>query len=154
MWLEIGASELRILNGKYEHIATHVRKYEREIQPTIDFDNYIEALCRKPRAFLNSPYFPTLPETVQKHLNNCTYAELKKMLLSIVPIIRDGKIGDAAAVLELVTIRNTDEFTAAYRALTEDARPQPSVTTQLTPPQQPYLPKLDPYSALIGGDPA
>ena len=149
MWLEIGASELRILNGKYEHIATHVRKYGRETEPVIDFENYIGALSRKPRAFLNSPYFPTLPETVQKYLKNCAYPELKKMLLTLVPIIREGKIGDAAAVLELLEIRNTDEFITAYRALTEDTRPLPTVTTPLTPQQQPYLPKLAPYSELL-----
>jgi transposase len=60
MWLEIGAYELRVLNEKYECIATHERKYGREELPSIDFDNYIGELSRKPRAFLSSPYFPTL----------------------------------------------------------------------------------------------
>jgi transposase len=152
MWLEIGAYELRILNGKYEHIVTHERKYGRESQPTIDFENYIGELSRKPRAFLSSPYFPTLPEAVQKYLGACTYAELKKMLLTLVPIIKAGKIEDAAAVLELTPIRDTEEFKVAYRALTEDTTPLPSVTTHLTPEQPPYLPKLDPYSALMGGE--
>ena len=73
------------------------------------------------------------------------------MLLTLVPIIREGRIGDAAAVLELSEIRNTDDFTTAYRALTEDPRALPEVITPLTPTQQPYLPKLTPYSALIGG---
>jgi len=152
MWLEIGAYELRVLNGKYEHIATHERKYGKQVQPSIDFENYIGELSRKPRAFLSSPYFPTLPETVQKYLKNCTYAELKKMLLTLVPIIKDGRIGDAAAVLELTPIRDTEEFKVAYRALTEDTTPPPLVTTHLTPEQPPYLPKLDGYSALMGGD--
>jgi len=152
MWLEIGAYELRVLNGRYEHIVTHERKYRRESSPTIDFENYIGELSRKPRAFLSSPYFPTLPEAVQKYLKNCTYAELKKMLLTLVPIIKDGKIGDAAAVLELTAIRDTEEFKVAYRALTEDTRPLDCVTTSQTPYQKPYLPKLDPYSALMGGD--
>jgi transposase len=149
MWLEIGTTELRALNGKYELVAVHTRKYGHKMEPTIDFENYIGALSRKPRAFLNSPYFPTLPNSVQEHLKSCQYAELKKMLLTLVPIIRDGKIGDAAAVLELSAIRTTDDFAAAYRALTEDPRVLPSVTTPLTPIQQPYLPKLDPYSALL-----
>jgi transposase len=152
MWLEIGAYELRILNGKYEHIATHERKYGRASQPVIDFENYIGELSRKPRAFLSSPYFAILPEAVQKHLNNCTYAELKKMLVTLVPIIKDGKIGDAAAVLELTAIKDTEEFKVAFRALTEDKRPIESVTTALTPEQSPYVPKLDPYSVLMGGD--
>ena len=151
MWLEIGVSELRVLNKKYELIAVHARKYERETEPLIDFENYIDTLCKKPRAFLSSPYFGTLPEAVQEHLKKCAYGDLKKMLLTLVPIIRDGKIGDAAAVLELTEIRNTDDFDAAYRALTEDSRPQPSVTTPSTPRQQPYSPKLDAYSALLGG---
>ena len=52
MWLEIGAYELRILNGRYEHIVTHERKYGRESSPMIDFENYIGELSRKPRAFI------------------------------------------------------------------------------------------------------
>jgi hypothetical protein len=152
MWLEVGVSELRVLNEKYEQVAAHKRIYERDIKPVIDFENYIGALSRKPRAFLNSPYFLTLPPAVQTHLQSCQYAELKKMLLELVPIIRAGKIGDAAAVLELATIRNTEDFALAYRALTEDTRPLPSVVTPSTPIQTPYLPKLDAYSALLGGE--
>ena len=149
MWLEIGTSEIRILNKKFELVATHDRRYGKQTEPIIDFENYIGALSRKPRAFLNSPYFLTLPEVIQTHLKACKYADLKKMLLALVPIIRGGKIGDAAAVLELVEIKNTDDFEMAYRALTEDTRPLPTVTTPLTPIQTPYLPKLDAYSALI-----
>ena len=128
---------------------THERRHGKGAEPTIDFDNYLGALSRKPRAFLNSPYFLTLPETVQMHLKACGYADLKKMLLKLVPIIRDGRINDAAAVLELSEIRTADDFETAYRALTEDSRPLPTVTTPSTPIQQPYLPKLDRYSALI-----
>lgn len=151
MWLEVGASELRVLNEKYEQVASHKRKHGYNIQPTIDFENYVGTLSRKPRAFLNSPYFLTLPESVQKYLKNCGYSELKKMLITLVPIIREGKIGDASAVLELSEVRCTDDFTIAYRALTEDSHPLPSVTTALTPNQTPYLPKLEMYSVLIGG---
>ena len=149
MWLEVGTSELRVLNAKYEQVAIHTRKYGHEMEPTINFENYIGTLSRKPRAFLNSPYFLTMPESIQSHLKSCQYAELKKILLVLVPIIREGKIGDAAAVLELSTIRSADDFATAYRALTEDTRALPSVTTSLTPVQQPYLPKLEPYSALL-----
>jgi hypothetical protein len=151
VWLEIGAREIRVLNSKYELIATHERKYGRSFEPTIDFENYVGALSRKPRAFLNSPYFLTLPTTLQTHLKALPYADLKKMLLTLVPIIREGRIGDAAAVLELSKIRTTDDFVIAYRALTEDPSALPSVTTPLTPAQPPYLPKLDPYSVLQGG---
>jgi len=149
MWFEIGTSELRILNEKYEQVAVHERKYGHHIEPTIDFENYVGTLSRKPRAFLSSPYFLTLPEVVQNYLRSCQYADLKKTLLMLVPIIREGKIGDAASVLELSTIRGADDFAAAYRALTEDPRALPSVTTPMTPTQQPYLPRLDPYSALL-----
>lgn len=151
VWLEIGTSEIRILNEKYEQIAVHKRKYAPEVTPLIDFENYVGTLARKPRAFLNSPYFSTLPVVVQEHLKRCTYAELKKMLLTLVPIIREGKIGDAAAVLELATIRTTDDFITAYKALTEDPRQIEMVTTESTPTQQPYLPKLEAYSALMKG---
>jgi hypothetical protein len=151
MWLEIGTTELRVLNEKYEQVAVHKRKYGHQTEPAIDFDNYIGALSRKPRAFLNSPYFLTLPNAVQNHLKSCGYKDLKQMLLTLVPIIRNGKIGDAAAVLDLNTIRTADDFAIAYRALTEDMSALPSVTTPLTPLQQPYLPKLEQYSALLGG---
>jgi transposase len=152
LWLEIGVSELRVLNGKYELVAAHERRYARESEPVINFDNYIGTLARRPRAFLNSPYFPTLPEPVQACLKSCTYPELKKMLLLFVPIIRAGRIGDAAAVLELASIRNSDDFETAFRALTEDTAALPSVTTPNTPQQTPYVPKLDGYNALLGGD--
>jgi hypothetical protein len=151
VWLEIGASEIRVLNSKYELVVTHKRKYGRAFEPTIDFENYIGALSRKPRAFLHSPYFLTLPETLQTHLKALPYADLKKMLLTLVPVIRAGRIGDAAAVLELSEIRAADDFVAAYRALTEDPSAPPSVTTPYTPAQRPYLPKLAPYSVLQGG---
>jgi hypothetical protein len=82
-------------------------------------------------------------------LKGCPYQELKKMLVTLVPIIREGRIGDAAAVLELSIIRTTDDFAAAYRALTEDPRALHSVITPSTPVQTPYLPKLDQYSALM-----
>lgn len=149
MWLEVGTSELRILNQKYEQVASHIRKQKHEIEPIINFDNYIGALSRKPRAFLKSPYFVTLPKVVQEHLLKCQYGDLKQMLFTLVPIIKDGKIGDAAAVLELSTIRNTDDFIMAFRALTEDPTTLPSVTTPLTPVQTPYLPKLEQYSMLL-----
>lgn len=156
MWLEVGNSEIRVLNKNYEQVAIHKRKYKHEMEPVINFENYIGTLSRKPRAFLNSPYFLTMPAPVKDYLKNCPYGELKKMLLILVPIIRDGRIGDVAAVLELSTIRNADDFATAYRALTEDPRELPSVTTPFTPHQQPYFPKLDPYSALLktpaGGD--
>jgi transposase len=152
VWLEIGTREIRVLNENYEILSTHKRKYGHSFEPTIDFENYIGSLCRKPRAFLSSPFFPTLPEVVQKHLRACHYAELKNMLLTLAPIIRDGRIDDAAAVLQCSNIRNSDDFIAAYRALTEDPYTPESVTTIATPIQQPYLPKLNQYSALIGGD--
>ena len=150
VWLEIGTSEIRVLNENYEQLAVHKRRYTAEATPLIDFENYVGTLARKPRAFLSSPYFPTLPASVQEHLKKITYAELKKMLVTLVPIIREGRIGDAAAVLELTEIRSTDDFTAAYKALTEDPRQPETVITASTPAQQPYLPKLTPYSALMG----
>jgi hypothetical protein len=54
--------------------------------------------------------------------------------------------------LELQAIRTTDDFTAAYRALTEDPRALPSVVTPYTPVHKPYLPKLDQYAALQRSD--
>jgi len=151
VWLEIGTTEIRVLNESYEQIAVHKRKYTKETMPQIDFENYVSTLARKPRAFLNSPYFVTLPAPVQEHLKSRKYPELKKMLLTLVPIIREGRIGDASAVIELASIRTTDDFIAAYKALTEYPKQVESVTTALTPAQQPYLPKLDPYSALLKG---
>jgi len=151
LWLEVGTSELRILNEKYELIVVHKRRYSNGFDPVINFDNYVGSLCRKPRAFLSSPYFLTLPESVQKYLKCCEYKELQKMLLVLLPIIKDGKIDDAAAVLQLSGIRSTDDFSVAYRALTEDPSSPKTVTTPSIPIQQPYLPKLNQYNALIGG---
>jgi hypothetical protein len=138
VWLEISTSEIRILNSNYEQIATHKRRHSKEVMPQIDFENYVSALVKKPRAFLSSPYFPTLPKPVQKHLQGLKYPELKKTLLALAPIIKSGRIGDASAVLELATIKTTDDFIIAYKALTEDPRQPEQVTTAMTPPQQPY----------------
>jgi len=151
MWLEIGASEIRILNEKYEWVSTHTRKHNRQSEPEFKFEPYIPALIRKPRAFLKSPFFKTMPEIIQKHLQNLAYQDLRKTLLILEPIIQNDKLGDAAAVLELSEIRSPDDFAAAYRALTEDPRELPEVITATTPQQQPYLPKLAPYGALMGG---
>ncbi|GHU37349.1 hypothetical protein FACS1894105_09320 [Clostridia bacterium] len=67
---------------------------------------------------------------------------MKKILLTLIPIIREGKIDDAAAV-------SADDFTIAYRTLTENTSTSESVITPTTPIQLPYLPKLDPYTALL-----
>jgi transposase len=154
MWVEVGVNEIRVLNSKYDEVVRHKRKYKQSAQPEIDFENYIGALSRKPRAFLSSPYFQTLPTAIQEHLKSCSYPELKKMLVNLVPIIREDKIGDASAVFELAAIRTADDFMTAYKALTEDPRQPESVTTALTPPQTPYLPRLEEYAALMGGESA
>ncbi|GHU35374.1 hypothetical protein FACS1894105_03960 [Clostridia bacterium] len=60
-----------------------------------------------------------------------------------------GKIGNAATVLELSEIRSADDFVIAYRALTENTRATEFGTTPTTLMQLPYLPKLDPYIALL-----
>ena len=70
-------------------------------------------------------------KVVQEHLKSCQYADLKRMFVTLVPIIREDRIGDAAAVLELSTIRTTDDFAAAYRALTEDPRALPRVWSSI-----------------------
>jgi hypothetical protein len=151
MWLEIGTTALRVLNEKYEQIATHRRLSERRSEPCFDYENYISALSHKPRAFMNSPYFLTLPEPVQTFLNACDYAKQKQMIKALAPIIHDGKIDEAAAVLELADIRGSEDFLTAYRALSEAPRTPPPVTTPSTPPQPPYIPNLSAYSALTGG---
>jgi transposase len=136
VWLEISTTEIRVLNESYRQIAAHKRKHTKEMMPQIDFENYVSTLARKPRAFLSSPYFTTLPKSIQEHLKSSKYKELKKMLLTLVPIIREGRIGDASAVIELTEIRNTDDFITAYKALTEEPSRAESVTTAQTPPQE------------------
>ena len=148
VWLEVGANEIRILNEKYEYVVTHTRRHDKKRTPEIRFENYIPTLVKKPRAFMQSPFFQTLPETLKAHLQRLAYNDLKKTLLALMPILQDGKAGDAAAVLELSEIRNADDFLLAYRALTEDPTLPAEVTTPLTPKQTQYQPKLAPYSAL------
>lgn len=41
MWLEIGTSELKVLNEKYEQVVSHQCKYAHQTQPEINFENYI-----------------------------------------------------------------------------------------------------------------
>ncbi|GHV13284.1 hypothetical protein FACS1894219_07880 [Clostridia bacterium] len=130
-------------------MVVHQRRFGKNFEPAIDFENYIGTFSRKPRAFLNLPYFPTLPALVHKYLKSCVYTDLKKILLILVPIIREGKISDVVAVLELSEIRSTDDFAIAYRALTENTLATESVTTPTTHMQLPNSPKLDPYTALL-----
>ncbi|GHV12148.1 hypothetical protein FACS1894219_04530 [Clostridia bacterium] len=111
-------------------MVVHQRRFGKNFEPVIDFGNYIVTLSRKSRTLLNSPYFPTLPEPVQKYLKSCVYADLKKILLTLVSIIREGIIGDAAAV-------SADDFAIAYRVLTENTNNSESVTTPTTPMKMP-----------------
>jgi hypothetical protein len=129
MWLEVGTDSLRVLNGRYEEVANHVRRHQQEKTPTIDYASYLPSLIRKPRAFLNSPYFLTIPQVLQDYLQNCSYADLKKMLVEPLPIMQAGRLGDAAAVIELSSIRSADDFSAAFRALTEEPGGLPEVIT-------------------------
>jgi transposase len=150
MWLEAGTSELRVLNEKYELVAVHKRLTQRAVEPIIDFSNYISALGHKPRAFMRSPYFLQLPETIQGFLKACDYAKLKRMLKELVPIIKAGKIEDAAAVLELAEITDSEDFMTAYRALSEPPGDPPKVTTTSVPEQSEYKPDFKAYAPLNG----
>ena len=150
MWLEVGATELRVLNEKYEQVAAHERMTERATEPIINYENYFSALSHKPRAFMNSPYFLQLPEIIQSFLTASDYANQKRMIRALAPIIEDGKIDDAAAVLELAEIHDAEEFMTAYRALSEDPRTPPKVTTSSTPEQSEYTPDFNLYAALNG----
>ncbi|GHV12538.1 hypothetical protein FACS1894219_05660 [Clostridia bacterium] len=84
-------------------------------------------------AFGDSPYFLTLSEPVKKYFKSCAYADLKKIFLILVPIIREGKISDAAAVLEFSEIRSADDFAITYRVFNENTRDFESVITPTTP---------------------
>ena len=149
IWLEIGASELRVLNSKFEQVVIHKRKYEKDILPSIDFEKYISALSHKPRAFKSSPYFATLPENIKNYLKSCSYKDLKQILLSLIPIIKEGKLADADCIFELYEIRTAFDFESAYKALTENTRPIETVDTPSLPNQAPYLPRLDEYAVLM-----
>jgi transposase len=67
-------SFIRFENNRY---STAPKYAERTAEPCIDRENYISALSQKPRAFMNSPYFLTLPESVQTFLIACNYAHKK-----------------------------------------------------------------------------
>jgi transposase len=149
MWLEVGTTELRVLNAKFEKIVVHKRKYEKDIIPTIDFEKYISALSHKPRAFKASPYFTTLPENIQNYLKNCSYKDLKQMLSFLAPIIKEDKLEDANCIFELYEVRTAFDFESAYKALTENTKPLETVITPSLPHQEPYLPKLNEYAVLL-----
>ena len=152
VWVEIGTSEIRILNENYQQIASHIRSYEKKPEPIIDFANYIETLCKRPRGFMSSPYLLTLPETVQNHLKKLAYKDLQETLLILLPILKDEKFDDLEAVLQLTEIKNADDLSMAFRALTENSAEQSPVTTPLTPPQTPCNTEISAYNALLGGE--
>lgn len=57
VWLEISAEPVRVLNEKYEEITVHERKYTREIDPMVNWGDYLNAIRRKPNSFKNTAFF-------------------------------------------------------------------------------------------------
>jgi hypothetical protein len=54
--------------------------------------------------------------------------------------------------MEIGNIRDTDDFLASYRSLTEPTIKPKEVKTKNTPIQIPYKQDLSVYGGLIGGD--
>ena len=152
MWLEISADDVRVLNDKYEEVIVHKRCYEQQTQPIIDWMKYLGAISRKPNSFKYTSFFKELPIVWQEYFNDADFDESKKMLNALTPIILDGKLDEATITMEIGTIRDTDDFLACYRSLTESTKKPKEVTTKNTPIQIPYKQDLSVYGDLIGGD--
>jgi hypothetical protein len=152
MWIEISADTVRVLNDKYEEVVVHKRCYDQATQPIIDWIKYLGAISRKPNSFKYTSFFKELPIVWQEYFNNADFDESKKMLNALAPIIIDGKLDDATITMEIGNIRDTDDFLASYRSLTEPTKKPKEVTTKNTPIQIPYKQDLSVYGGLIGGD--
>ena len=152
MWIEISADTVRVLNDKYEEVVVHKRCYDQATQPIIDWIKYLGAISRKPNSFKYTSFFKELPIVWQEYFNNADFDESKKMLNALAPIIIDGKLDDATITMEIGNIRDTDDFLASYRSLTEPTIKPKEVKTKNTPIQIPYKQDLSVYGGLIGGD--
>lgn len=152
MWLEISAEHVRVLNDKYEEVAIHKRFYGQQSEPVIDWMKYLGAVSRKPNAFRYTSFFKELPTVWQDYFNGAGFDERKKMLSVLTPIILDGKLPEATITMEVSNIRDTDDFLACFRTLTESPIKPPEITTKNTPPQIPYKQDLSVYGSLIGGE--
>lgn len=151
VWLEISADDIRILNEKYEEISTHQRHYEIVGEPIIDWLKYLTAITRKPNAFKYTAFFKTLPPIWQNYFNDSDFDSSKKMLTAIAPLIAEGKLDDATAVMELTNVKDADSFLASYRSITELNKPIREVVTGNTPKQTPYTQDLSVYSVFMNG---
>ena len=151
VWLEISAEYVRVLNEKYEEITVHERKYTRETDPMVNWGDYLSAIRRKPNSFKHTAFFKQLPIVWQEYFRRADYAETKKMIEILTPIILDGKIDDATVALEMGDARDAEEFLVVWRSLTESPRPK-EMNAPNTPKLSPYKSDLSVYSSLIGGD--
>lgn len=152
MWLEISADNVRVLNNKYEEVVVHARCYGQQTEPIVDWLKYLGAIGRKPNAFRYTAFFKELPTIWQGYFNDADFDERKKMLNALTPIIIEGKLADATITMELGNIRNSDDFLACYRSLTESTEKPKKVTTKNTPVQVPYKQDLSVYASLMRGD--
>ena len=74
------------------------------------------------------------------------------MLGVLSPLIVNGKLDEATAVMELSYVTDTDSFLASYRSLTEPLDAPKEVSTPNMPNQTPYKNDLSVYDDLIGGE--
>lgn len=151
VWLEISAEEIRVLNEKYEEISVHERHYEVVKEAVIDWLKYLTAITRKPNAFKYTAFFKTLPTVWQAYFNDSDFDSGKKMLNVIAPLIAEGKLDDATAVMELTNVKDADSFLASYRSITELNQPIKEVITENTPKQTVYKQDLSVYSSFMNG---
>ena len=149
IWLEISADEVRVLNDKYEEVVVHKRFYGQKTEPVIDWLKYLGAISRKPNSFKYTSFFKELPLVWQDYFNAADFDERKKMLNVLTPIILDDKLEEATITMEIGNIRDTEDFLACYRSLTESTKKPPQVKTKSTPDQIPYKQDLTIYGSLI-----
>ena len=152
LWLEVNAEYIRILNEKYEQVGEHKRIYEQQGEPIVNWLNYLEAISRKPNSLRYTGFFKNLPDVWQKYFRECGYDERKKMFNALVPIIQEGHLDEATIVMQIAHIKDSDDFMACYRSMTESMIKPTQVTTKNTPAQTPYVHDLSVYSDLMGGE--
>lgn len=137
MRLEISAEYVRVLNDKYEEVVVHKQFYGQKTEPVIDWLKYLGAISRKHNSFKYTSFFKGLPTVWEDYFNAADFDERKKMLNVLTPIILDDKLDEATITIKIGNIRDTEDFLACYRSLTESTKKLPQVKTKITLAQIP-----------------
>ena len=152
VWIEITGKLIRVLDCDYNELAIHLRHYEKQEKPILDWLVYLPALSRKPNALKYTSFFKTLPDIWQNYFNRSDYANCKNMLRTITPMIMKGQLDIATSALVMAIDNGKDDadsFTACLRYIRETPVNVKEILGTKAPLQTPYVQDFSIYDRLM-----